>query len=593
MRKLILSIVSLLLAITLITSSSVLSFGDKSNVESNKVSSEVIRALNETNNDELLSVYIWFEDIDVEAIHKQAETEMGYSFDDLRDEEDKIEKIDGAVFELEDEDSINLVKDYMQRTKSERSKLLKKVDGLTALQRKKVSDEYINYNILQAHKTGVENKDIKYISKFSPVIIASLKKTDIKDLSNNEEIVYIGYHDDTPPKPAFSNARTALQSDYTISTLGLTGYGVKVGMYDSGKVGTNSYLTSSNITKLDSSATVNLHSTNVASIIVGSSGFAPDAHLYSNSSAPTSEEGIEDLVAQGVYAINLSLGYDRSNGDYYNDFEKWIDHIVYQHNVSMVVASGNDGLNSVVNCPGLALNAITVGATDTLSTSSRSDDILATYTSTLNGGTSGCAKPDFLAPGIYNGLAGEGTSYAAPAVTGIIAQMIELKPTVSSSPAIIKAVLNSSTDKKVIASSSEAWAGPLTPQQGAGQVNAKRAMSLLSNARYSSGTITTGYVTKQFSVTSSDTYIRCNVSWLRKSVVSGSHNNIGTTGDPAANLRLQCLNPSNTSVGSSNFTNSSVELVHFSVNSVYGTYTAKAIRMDSGTDSVKYAMAWY
>jgi len=440
-------------------------------------------------------------------------------------------------------------------------------------------------------------KSIEYVSKLTPVIISKLTAKQIKTLSKKENIVYLGLKSERPPSPMFAYALPAVEAAYVKNTLGFNGYGVKIGMYDAGRAGTHTELNSSQITRLDTGVAVSSHATSVARVIAGSNGVATGAHLYSSSNGSTYEQGIENIISYGVAAINISLSFSRSSGNYYTDFEKWIDHISNQHKVTVVTSAGNSGISSVVSSPGLAYNTITVGSMDPNSTTNKSDDFFRDdYTSTDNGGPAGCAKPDVLAPGQLT--LGGGTSYAAPMVTGIIAQMIEYKPTIASDPALIKAILTACTDRKVPPKfgfgANEVYEGTITAQQGAGVVNAKRAILILSGGKYfSSASMSTGTSTKTFPVPSGNTYIRFALAWIRPNTAATNHNSGTATAATAANLRLNVYRPSGALAASSNSQTSSVELVHFQVNSVFGTYSAGITRMDSGSNTFKYAMAWY
>ncbi len=367
--------------------------------------------------------------------------------------------------------------------------------------------------------------------------------------------------------------------------MGFTGQGVRVGILDEGRVGTHTELNSSDITRLDPSSAVSSHSTLVARILCGINGPAKDATVFSTSANVSSEISIEQLISQNVSVINVSLAYGSPSGNFYSDQERWMDHVANQHDVTIVTVAGNDGVANRVVAFGLAFNVITVGATDPNGTTSINDDTFCDYTCTYNGGSTGCAKPDFLAPGQMLGTGG--TSFAAPLVAGVIAQMIEFKPSIATKPELIKAVLTASCEKKY----NESLTSGLTAQEGAGAINARRAIWVLSMGRYSTGTMSTGTVTKTFTVTSSDSSIRASVAWVRPNTASGNHNNgVGNTATHP-NLRLQANKPNGTTV-TSNLTTSSVELVYYKTNGSTGTCTIRVTRMDSQNNSFQYAIAW-
>lgn len=547
-----------------------------------------------------IPVYIWFEDLDLDQFKEEAYSDIGYTQEDIINCENKIPLLNSNI----DEEDMTAIDSYISETKTEKAKILEMQNNLIAKQREIISDAYKVYNYENLKKINLEKESVIYSSVFSPVIIANLTKEQIYDLTKAEYVVGLEYKDTNPPKPEQSYALSTIDGKYVRDTLGYDGHNVKVGIFDGGKVKKVSALSNTSITNLNSSASYSSHATTIANIIAGSNGFAPNAHIYCNSSNTSSEEGLEQLISKNVVVINISLGYGRESGVYYTGFEKWIDHISSQHGITIVKSAGNGGTNSVITSPGLAYNVITVGATNTKFTNTKSDDYYCSYNSTANGGTSGCAKPDVIAPGEYNNIyndnfeitSGGGTSFAAPAVVGVIAQMIECRPTISTNPAIIKAVLTASTTRKLPLTSGgtvpEAWAGNITAKEGAGEISARKAIYILSKGNYSTGTISSSTITKSFTVTSSDLYIRYGLSWLRKSTAGTDHTNTSSTATTHANLRLRLYDPNSTLLVTSNVTNSSVELAHINISGVYGTYKAKISRVDSGTNSVTYAVAW-
>ena len=575
-------------------------------ISKNKISEELAKAMETMDDDDTVSVMVWFEDIDTEAISAKAEKNVGYTQEDIKKAEDAVPAINEAVFDLSGTAYTTAINDYKEATKAERLEVLKMQNDLTYTKRQLCKEAYTKYNTEQVGIAKISNSSITFKSSFSPIVIADLTTNELFDLSEKENIFFIGLNDAGEQEPELSYAVPAIQADYTRDTLGFDGYGVKIGLLDVGNVGSHSELTSSQITNIFPNGTIEEHSTKTARIICGSNGVAPNAQVFATyidtSEGRTVYTEIERLINQGVSVINYSMG-DKTRSSYYTEYEKWLDHVAHQHKVTFVKSAGNKGIDSVVTPPGLAYNVITVGGTDTKLTSNRSDDTMyniseSTGSSSANGGTAGCAKPDFLAHAVMwsGNPVDRGTSLAAPMVTGLIAQMIEYKPTIATSPALIKAILTVSTDKKVLpggnSAVSEEWAGTITAQQGAGQVNAKNAMSTLGKNRYATGTMSSGTVSKTFTVSSSDSWIRYSVAWTRRNTVSGTHTGGGYTTAVAPNLKLQVYNPSNTSMGLSNIPTSSVELVHFTVGST-GTHTAKITRMDSGTNTFDYAVAWH
>jgi len=578
-----------LLVLALFSYSNAADIASESTIAASKISEQLEVVLKEAAQDDLIPIYVWYQDIDLEAIDQATERKLGYTERDIQAKEDKLPMLSDATLALPDEAFNSAVESYREETRAQRSEVMEMQDSYTMTRRSLAREAYATYNERQMTVTGIPSKAIVYVSQYTPVVIAQLTPNQISNLAQKKEVVYIDARRNDEPEEELQYALPAVDANYVRNTLGFNGYGVKVGMFDSGQVGAHTQLNNASITRLNNGTDIHTHSTDVARIIVGSDGVAPGAKLYVNY-GPSYESRLEALISQGVSVISISLGFgrDEAAGDYYTGFERWIDHIVHQDNVSVVTSAGNNGGNLIVTSAGLAYNVITVGAMYTNKTTSQTDDYLYEGSRSANGGTAGCAKPDVIASSAFDG----GTSYAAPVVAGVIAQMIEYKPSIATNPALIKAVLTACTFKKANANTTEVYEGPLTAQQGAGVINAKRAISILSNNKYATGTMSSGTVTKTYSVPSGNTFIRYAVAWLRPNTVS-NHTSGTVTTATAANLKLEVYRPTGVLAASSNITNSSVELVHYQVNSIFGTYSAQITRMDAGTNSFKYAVAWY
>lgn len=592
---------SILIIISIFTSGYAEFIKAKEEFFESKISEELYEHITITKTDEKIPIFLVFDDIDVKETYIEAAKETGYSLDEIQQLYDAIPSAPKSIFNLDNADYKSNWEEYLQKTKEQRNNLAQMHNKLIYNERKLFSKRYSDYNLrkLNEIKTDIE---CYYIGRFSPIVCAFATHLQIKELSRLSSVLNICYDEIETNETEYSYALPAVFGNYTRYTLGFDGYGVKIGVFDGGNPNIDNELSSSQINSLHTGQ-ISTHTTTVIKIIAGSNGFAPNSTIYNTFQLnTTNKEEIENLLSCGVSIINYSMGISSRNS-YYNDYEKWIDHVANNHKVTLVKSAGNDGVSSCVTIPGLAYNIITVGGTNTMATTSRSDDKLFDASTTYgscggNGGNNGCAKPDVVAPAYYYDISttSYGTSYSAPTVTGIIAQMMEYDTTLKQKPAAVKAIISAGTDKKVLPgpnSSNESWATTLTAQQGAGQISAKMCISIIGQNNYITGTINSAIVTNTFSVSSSDSWIRYSLSWINNSSLSGTHASSSPNTVTLPNLKLQIFNPGGVSVGSSNFTNSSVELVHFLTNSTTGTFTSKISRIDSGTNAVSYAVAWY
>jgi subtilisin family serine protease len=200
----------------------------------------------------------------------------------------------------------------------------------------------------------------------------------------------------------------------------------------------------------------------------------------------TAWPGVDESL-YGIDIISLSWGITSHEGGG-SDGEDMHSRILNEATlagVTVSVAAGNDGPdNDGFSGMGSSSLSITVGATDDMNTVDRSDDGIASYSSRGPRRDNGDSnpinemKPDVTAPGTnivqaeacvtsggcnnfiggdastngYTGR-GSGTSYATPAVSGVIALMMEVNPEMD--PLVIREVLRSTATRMGAASQPE------------------------------------------------------------------------------------------------------------------------------------------
>lgn len=221
------------------------------------------------------------------------------------------------------------------------------------------------------------------------------------------------------------------------------------------------------------------HGTAVAGIIgargedgLGIAGIAMDTTILpvkvgSADGSPISAiaSGIVWAVDQGAHVINLSLG-----SDFPSDTLHEAVRYAYEHNVPVVTAAGNDP--EAISHPGAYPESISVGA--------------STAWGSLTGFTTRANRVDLVAPGsgIITAWAGgqdgdtwasvTGTSFAAPMVTGVVA--------------LLKAVDPSLTVEELRALLTEAAVqiGAPEPGSGAGQLDAGATLATFVSRAFES-----------------------------------------------------------------------------------------------------------
>ena len=201
----------------------------------------------------------------------------------------------------------------------------------------------------------------------------------------------------------------------------------------------------------------------------------------------TAWAGVEN-ESFGIDIISLSWGitsHENGGSDGSDMFSQVLDEATLA-GVTVSVAAGNDGSNNDgLSGMGSSSLSITVGALDDKNTVDRADDGIASYSSrgprrdNNDGNPYNEMKPDISAPGTniiqaeacyasgscYNRLPGQdaadngysgrgsGTSYAAPAVTGVIALIIEANPELN--PLEIREILRLTAERRETLSSAD------------------------------------------------------------------------------------------------------------------------------------------
>lgn len=580
---------------------------------STKITEELQAVLDKSQDDDMIPVYIWTNDIDYNMVESMTVQATGLSKDAIMKQSSDlyepltaslapdvmVEAVAGksvaitsseeyeAAAKITKADTLSLMQNFYSAHKAELAELSDTVDMYVDTRRSFAREAYNEQN------GGFVNnylKDAKIIfqSQYSPMIICEISKSTIMHLStlNNVESLSLYERMVGTDEGSIDTNVKSIKGDYPRDNLGFDGGGVKVGQIESGKPnGTITELSQKSIVvNPASSAGTTDHASLVASIMVGSTGMAPQAELYC---APYTNfySDAEWLVSKGVSVINISFGL--GDGNTYDTYAQWTDHIVNQHGVSVVKSSGNNG--TYVTSPGNAYNVITVGGIDTKGTVSSTDDTFYTrgrYTT----GSGMPSKPDVVAPafdiGISTGYSSSGTSFAAPHVTGMIAQMMSFCPTLKFRPDAIKAAVVASCDRKTSGESISS----ITNKEGSGVVNAINAANSISNVSVQE----TYYLTSGSSITF-DFYPLTTgtktiaIAWLKRNTGSGT-NHTSIYNAPFVDFDLYVKDINGNTVYSSTSSFNSVEMVRFNATTT-NKYTVEIKRVTSGTSTEKISLA--
>jgi hypothetical protein len=255
------------------------------------------------------------------------------------------------------------------------------------------------------------------------------------------------------------------------------------------------------------------HGTGIAGIILGNdgktyTGFAPGAKLI-NARVDTTADVTSDLLAgngliwsarSGAKVANISLGNKLGQGPMTEKFTLMCDYVTERYGMNVVVAAGNENDTAVNQVPGGLYNGYSVGALGGADYRRVTD--FSNYTLDSDART----KPDLVAPGENIAIASadwekdpnyttsSGTSFSAPMVGGVLAQMIGYGKAhkLPTDPLLLKAIILTSASKAQDADGT-AWdprhggrdadvgylfTQPLDDEQGAGALDAVAAYRL-------------------------------------------------------------------------------------------------------------------
>ena len=407
------------------------------------------------------------------------------------------------------------------------------------------------------------------------------------------------------------------RADIVRDDKGMTGEGVKIGVIEPGIPDTGiSQLSSADITIYQETNTPSVHTTIVKSYLVATGsdgtyhGIVPDAKIYSygiDGSTASFYEGVEWLISQGVNIINASMGANYYSSNiavaFYDAQSVWIDHLAIEHDVHFVKSAGNHKSPEVnygydnayrISSPGMAYNAITVGnfhtdGTDDIDSftfsGSRScyiEDSASTYGLRAE-------KPNLVASGLlknaiynmtYQTYSDDfGTSYSAPQVAGVIAQLCDYSSKLKTSQTQVAAILTASSARKVeavgIGEKGDTFASfirvennpQVSNREGAGILDARWAWGVVVNHNHWSASVESDDFPYTHTVTidaGKNTITRVAIFWLKRNTLT---NHLNTSADsntyPLPNLNLYVYAPDGTLLGTSTLTYANFEIVQF------------------------------
>lgn len=487
-RKMIAIILVVVFSVTSIACMTTFASENKSDVKIDYELRNKIDTLSD-NDEEKIPVSVWFkqdENKNTNLIKAKLLDSLGSDFTDLIEIalniKGDIKKIDGEVKSREENiEQSKLMQKVIELKRSIASSIVK--------HNNKVMIQQLDNNQLVSFNSS---EDLIYTSSFLPNVEMYLTKKDIEVLSLKSDIDYIyckpelqenlndkklsrdeislqSIYDDYDHPENFGNFLNPTGLGTTRDAFGLYGGNVKIGICDQfygsrksvAQYFTNSPFGGYQSKNIFSDMAVPRHGDTVAEILAGQykdddgkiyyKGIVPYAKLYLASAGDVGENdnyrtAFEYLVSQGCSVINMSRSIGSDGYSKYGDTAKWLDFFINKYNINVVASAGNSG-NTGVTSGKMSYNAIIVGSCD-------GNGKLAQDSSYSNSNTK-AFKPDITAYGVNVNVptipyGASGTSYAAPMVTGLVAQMCQLSADLRANPTLMKAVIINSCRRKDI-----------------------------------------------------------------------------------------------------------------------------------------------
>lgn len=582
-----------------------------------KISSELSELI-DSSPIEKQRVYVWYENVDFTRVESMVEEEIGFGISSLEVEyvppsDELLNELSVAAEGDPSEYLDALMENHLEVTESARNKENDMTELYLSEKRDIISNEMTQRADSIINSVELSEMDIHFKSRFVPMIVCSLSPDQIKELSENSMVRSIEPYEEVEfdicsiNPDMMNSARDSLGINAINNQLNLTGDNVKIGIYgvcsvsqyyaDDYDIDMSKVVQIGSIVDPSNNSNSIDHETYCAGIAAGNSGIAPDAMIYSvaahRNPGQTDDplDCIEEMISRGVTVINVSWGVVH-NSDVYCSLSKYFDMLINDTSVAIVCSTGNT-YDSNVLCPASAYNTIGVNGYSYFNpVTNQTENVLNDY-SYIHG--NGCFKPDVVAPSLNNG-----TSTAAPFVTGMIALMYQYKPNLKTHPEAVKAILMASCHKKCsklyinsgITQLNETMANGLTDKQGAGIPNFYDMISIVAQHSYNYGVLNqsnnysrqVNFVQPKYGASN----INVSMNYLQTNV---SVNNTATRDD----FDITLENPSFSNSKYSNKSNSSTEMIYTALGSdknyrlkIYRYHNTASIPMNS----VRYGFAW-
>ena len=445
----------------------------------------------------------------------------------------------------------------------------------------------------------------------APMVFATLPAGLVRQFSERPDVQVAYLAQDEKYADHMNIGGPSIRAD-ALWNLGITGTGARIAIVEDSRVDfSNSCLSSHNLgTRVPNDPNVDDHATACAGIAASShnkfTGIAPGAGIYSanivsyvnfaNIAAATDAAATNADISNNSWGLD-GCGYDGT----VNVWGRHADYIVRYIWDTVTASAGNNGFctsKGYVNSVGSGFNTIAVGNYDDAGTVSPTDNVMSSTSSwedpiSLHGDRE---KPEVAAPGVNIKTTvmspnlscdmaeiGSGTSFSAPMVAGLAADLIQANPSLRIFPETVKALILAGATDNIEGSAR------LSEFDGAGGVNAFTSYTSVVNNRYTWRSV----LASSFDVNGD---ITIDMGWVnagqrvKVALVWDSNPTSDYVNDPLnADLDLYVVGPSQFQVSAS--WDNSYEVVDFTP-TISGPFQIKVHRYRFDGFNEYFAAAW-
>jgi hypothetical protein len=342
---------------------------------------------------------------------------------------------------------------------------------------------------------------VSYASRYAPLIAAEISPMAIRALEDHSGVVAIDLADSSGERKQMDSAAQTVRAD-RVWDQGYTGSAAQtVAILEGYNIDTDNPYLSVIARRSGSLDDPDEHKTQVAGVVASQHttyrGIAPDVGLLDASYDPalgyTETIAAADwAISNGAQVINASIG-TKTDGEMYV-MDRYFDYIARHSYVTIVAAAGNTSTcdpEGYVTGYGLGYNILTVGSFDDADTADWDDDTMSSFSCYKDPASphSDREKPEVAAVGeaitttcspFWTGadicpLSDPGTSFAAPAVAGQAALLMQRNSYLTDWPEAIRAIIMASAINNIEGNSR------LSEYDGAGGVDVYMADTVVKN----------------------------------------------------------------------------------------------------------------